>query len=169
MVGFSLISTIWGFSRISKTSKFSRISRKWTFLQRPLFQKTPFPKDEFTRQIPQNLKSGTLKMTHIPQNSASPKPHPFKPHPCNMPQAKTEVALQLSECCAAGTALQHRRFCSVEVIWTRSCAAANEKLHCNIEKAVLQESGAFPPLSCGFQAPTFRHPRFGPAEKSPVF
>ena len=95
---------------------------------------------------------------------ASPKPDPSKPHPCNMPQAKTEVALQFSERCAAGTALQHCLFCSAEVIWTKSCAAANEKLHCNIEKAALQESGAFLPLSCGFQAPTFRHPRFGPAE-----
>ena len=78
-----------------------------------------------------------------------------------MPQAKTEVALQFSERCAAGTALQHCLFCSTEVIWTKSCAAANEKLHCNIEKAALQESGAFLPLSCGFQAPTFRHQRFG--------
>ena len=37
----------------------------------------------------------------IATRSASPKPHPSKPHPCNMPQAKTEVALQFSECCAA--------------------------------------------------------------------
>ena len=81
-----------------------------------------------------------------------------------MPQAKTEVALQFSECCTAETALQHWLFCSAEVIWTRSCAAANEELHCNIEKAALQESGAFLPLSCGFQAPTFRHPRLGPTE-----
>ena len=76
----------------------------------------------------------------------------------NMPQAKTEVALQFSECCAAEVALQHSLFCSTEVIWTKSCAAADEKLHCNIEKAALQESGAFLPLSCGLQAPTFRHP-----------
>ena len=75
--------------------------------------------------------------------SASPKPHPSKPRPCNMPQAKTEVALQFSECCAAETALQHWLFCNAEVIWTKSCTAANEKLHCNIEKAALQESGAF--------------------------
>ena len=58
-------------------------------------------------------------------------------------------------------------FCSAEVIWTRSCTAGNEKLHCNIEKAALQESGAFLPLSCGFQAPAFRHPRLGPAERGP--
>ena len=56
-------------------------------------------------------------------------------------------------------------FCSAEVIWTRSCAAANEKLQRNFEKAALQESGAFLPLSCGFQAPTFRHPRLGPADE----
>ena len=83
------------------------------------------------------------KISHFDFPSASPKPHPSKPHPCNMPQAKTNVALQFSECCAAETALQHRLFCNAEVIWTRSCAAANEKLHCNIAKAALQESGAF--------------------------
>ena len=37
-----LFSTVWGFSKISRISRFSRISRKWTFLKRPLFQKTPF-------------------------------------------------------------------------------------------------------------------------------
>ena len=67
-------------------------------------------------------------------------------------------------CCTAEVALQHSLFCSAEVTSTESCAAANENLHCNIEKAALQESGAFLPLSCGFQAPTFRHPRLGPAE-----
>ena len=87
-----------------------------------------------------------------------------KPHPCNMPQAKTEVALKFLECCAAEVALQHSLFCSADVILTKSCAAASEKLQCNIEKAALQESGAFLPLCCGFQAPTFRHPHLGPAE-----
>ena len=97
--------------------------------------------------------------------SASPKPHPSKPRPCNMPQAKTEVALQFSECCAAETALQHWLFCNAEVIWTKNCAAAktknctatSKKLRCR--KVAL--SCRFP---CGFQAPTFRHPRFGPAD-----
>ena len=83
-----------------------------------------------------------------------------------MPHVKTEVALQFSECCAAEVALQHSLFCNAEGIFTKSCAAASEKLHCNIEKAALQESGAFLPLSCGFQAPTFGHPRLGPAELS---
>ena len=101
----------------------------------------------------------------ITQDSASPKPHPSKPHPSNMPPAKTEVALQFSECCAAEVALQHWLFCSAHVILTKSCAAASENLQCNIEKAALQESGAFLPLSCGFQAPTFGHPRLGPAER----
>ena len=93
--------------------------------------------------------------------SASPKPHPSKPQPCNMSQAKTEVALQFPEC-AAEVALQHSLFCGADVILTKRCAAASEKLQCNIEKAALQESGAFLPFSCGFQGPTFRHPRLGP-------
>ena len=80
-------------------------------------------------------------------------PHPSKPHPCNMPQEKTEVALQFSECCAAEVTLQRWLFCSADVILTKSCAAGSEKLQCNIEKAALQKGGAFLPLSCGFQAP----------------
>ena len=96
--------------------------------------------------------------------SGSPKLHPSKPHPCKMPQANTEVALQFSECCAAEVALQTFSFCSAEVVFTKSCAAASEKLQRNIEKAALQESGAFLPLTCEFQAPTFRHPRLGPAD-----
>ena len=97
----------------------------------------------------------------------SPKPHPSKPHPCSMPQAKTEVALQFSESCTAEVALQRLLFCCAEVIFAKSCAAASEKLQCcqcNIEKAALQESGAFLPLSCGFQTPTFRLPCLGPAD-----
>ena len=96
--------------------------------------------------------------------SKSYKPHPSKPHPCNMPPATTDVALQFLECCAEEVALQHSLFCSADVILTKSCAAANETLHCNIAKAALQESGAFLPLSCGCQAPTCRHPRLRPAE-----
>ena len=75
-----------------------------------------------------------------------------------------EVALQLSECFAAEVALQHWLFFSADVILTKSWAAASEKLQCNIEKAVLQKSGAFLALSCGSQAPTFRHPHLGPAD-----
>ena len=86
-----------------------------------------------------------------------------------MPQAKTEVALQFSECCAAEVALQHWLSCSADVILTKSCAAAIGKLQRNNEKTALQESGAFLPLSCGFQAPTFRHPRLGLAETFHLF
>ena len=49
------------------------------------------------------------------RKSASPKPHPSKLHPCNVAQAKTEVALQFSESCAAEVALQHSLFCSAEM------------------------------------------------------
>ena len=45
--------------------------------------------------------------------------------------------------------------------FSQKLRCSKRKLHCNIEKAALQESGAFLPLSCGFQAPTFRHPRLG--------
>ena len=128
--------------------------------------------DVFCRKLPESVESCLdtvwrfLTFFSWP-NLASPKPHPSKPQPCDTPQAKTEVALRVSECCAAKVALQHSLFCSADVICTKSCAAANEKLHCNIEKAALQESGAFLPLSCGFQAPTFRHPRLGPADEPP--
>ena len=84
-----------------------------------------------------------------------------------MPQAKTEVALQFFlESCAAEFALQHSLFCSADVIFTRSCAATAKNCTATLKKAALQESGAFLPLSCGFQAPTFRHPRLGPADLS---
>ena len=73
-----------------------------------------------------------------------------------MPQARTEVALLFSECCAAEVALQHWLFCSADVILTKSCAAASEKLHSNIEKAALQEVA----LSCCFPV-DFRLPRLG--------
>ena len=81
-----------------------------------------------------------------------------------MSQVKTDVALQFSECCAAEVALQHWLFCNADVILTKRCTAASEKVQCNIEKAVLQKGGAFLPLSCGFQAPTFRRPHLGPAD-----
>ena len=89
-----------------------------------------------------------------------PECHLSKPHPCNMAQAK----LLFSESCVAEVALQHSLFCSADIVFTKSCAATSEKLHCNIETASLHESGAFLPLSCGFQAPTFGHPRLGCAE-----
>ena len=81
-----------------------------------------------------------------------------------MPQAKNRGCtaifgkLRCRNCIATFAFLQSgSRF-------AKSCAATNEKLHCNIKKAALQESGAFLPLSCGFQAPTFRLPRLGPAD-----
>ena len=79
-----------------------------------------------------------------------------------MPQAKTEVALQFSESCAAEVPLQHSLFCSADFIFTKHRAATNEKLHCNTEKAAGQKVA----LSCVFQAPMFRLPRLGPAENT---
>ena len=88
--------------------------------------------------------------------SASPKPHPSKPHPCNMPQAKTEVALQFSECCAAEVALQHWLFCSADVILAKSCAAASENCTATLEKLHCRKVA----LSCRFPA-DFKPPRLG--------
>ena len=65
------------------------------------------------------------------------------------PSKKTEVVLQFSESCTAETALQHSLFCSVDVVFTKSCAATNEKLRCR--KVV---------LSCRFPA-DFKPPRLG--------
>ena len=66
--------------------------------------------------------------------SASPKPHPAKPHPCNMAQAKNRSCTAIFGSCAAETALQHSLFCSADIAFTKSCAATNEELHCNIGK-----------------------------------
>ena len=73
-----------------------------------------------------------------------------------MPPAKTEVALQFSECCAAETALQHWLFCSAEVIWTKSCAAANENCTATSKKLRCRKVA----LSCRFPA-GFKPPRLG--------
>ena len=74
--------------------------------------------------------------------------------------------------CAAIFGMLRCRSCTATFVFLQcachfdqSCAAASEKLHCNIAKAAFQQSGAFLPPSCGFQAPKFRHPRLGPAEQ----
>ena len=96
--------------------------------------------------------------------SAGPALHKHGARHCTITWLGIAQTLQFLACCAAEIALQHSLFCNADVICTKSCAAANEKLHCNIEIAALQESGAFRPLSCGFRAPTFRHTRFRLAE-----
>ena len=90
--------------------------------------------------------------------SGSPKPHPSKPHPCNMPQAKTEVALQFLECCAADVR-------TATFAFLQCGRHLYQKLRCSRRKTALQHRNRcvagkwrFPaPLSCRFQAPTFRH------------
>ena len=57
-------------------------------------------------------------------------------------RAKTEVALQFSESCAAEVALHHSLFCSADVTLPKP-VLPHMKLHCNIEEEALQESGAF--------------------------
>ena len=90
------------------------------------------------------------------KKSASPEPHPSKPHPYNMPQAKMKVALQFSECCAAEVALQHSPFCSAEIVFTKICAAANENCTATSKKLRCRKVA----LSCRFPA-GFKPPRFG--------
>ena len=58
------------------------------------------------------------------------------------------------------------RFSAVRKLFVPKVALQQAKTALQHRKAALQESGAFLPLSCGFQAPTFRHPRLGPAESS---
>ena len=65
------------------------------------------------------------------QSSASLKPHPSKPHPCNMPQAKTEVALQFLECCAAEN-------CTAAIAFLQCGSHLYQKLRCNERKTALQ-------------------------------
>ena len=74
-----------------------------------------------------------------------------------MPKAKTEVALQFSECCALLKLHCNIRFSALvpkaALQQAKNCSATLKKLRCREV-----------PLSCGFQAPTFRHPHLGPAE-----
>ena len=74
---------------------------------------------------------------NLQECSASPKPHPSKPHPCNMQQAKHRSCAAIFGNCTAETALQHSLFCSADVVF--STEITSEKLPCNIEKAALQE------------------------------
>ena len=74
---------------------------------------------------------------------------------CDISCAATFGKLRCRSCTATCGFLQ--RGCCLY----QSCAATNEKLHCNIQTAALQESVAFLSLSCGFQAPTFRLSRLG--------
>ena len=99
--------------------------------------------------------------------SASPKPHPSKPPPL-------QHATSDNGSCAAIFGMLRCRNCTATLAFSavqksfgpRAVLQQTKNCTCNIEKAALQESGAFLPLSCGFQAPTFRNPRFGPADLS---
>ena len=62
-------------------------------------------------------------------------------------------------------ALQEAKNCTATL---KKCVARKWRFPAAFKKVALscrfQESGAFLPLSCGFQAPVFRLPRLGPAE-----
>ena len=94
----------------------------------------------------------TKNLTHVCV-PASPEPHPSKPHPCNIPQAETEVALQFSESCTAEVALQHS-LSAVQMSLSPKAALQKTK-NCT---ATLKSCVA---LSCRFPA-DFRLPRLGP-------
>ena len=91
------------------------------------------------------------------------KPSPLNPTPATWRKRKRKLHCNfwnaaLQKCTATLAFLQCRcHFC-------QKVRCSKRKLQCNIEKAALQKSGAFLPLFCRFQAPTFRHPRLGPAE-----
>ena len=91
-------------------------------------------------------------------------PTPLNPTPATCHKRKRKL-----RCSLWSAALQklhcNIRFSAVRTSFVPKAALQQAgKMHCNIEIAALQESGAFLPLSCGFQAPTFRHPRLGLAD-----
>ena len=117
-----------------------------------------------------NVSGSGVDLTLPWKISASRKPHPSKPHSCNMPQ----VTVGFPYSCAAIFGKFRCRnctatiffFCNADVIFYQKLRCSKRKTALQHWKAALQESGAFLPLSCGFQAGTFRLPRLGPAENT---
>ena len=111
------------------------------------------------------LKVARPKLEMRPK-SGSPKPHPSKPHPCNMPQAVTSE----NGSCAAVFGMLRCRNCTATFAFLQCGRHLYQKLRSSKRKTALQHRNrcvaAFLPLSCGFQAPTFRHPRFRPADQN---
>ena len=76
-----------------------------------------------------------------------------------MPQARTKLQCIFRHSCTAEVSLQHSLFCSANVILTKSCAATNKHLHCNIDKLRCTK------VEFAFRFPTdFRLPHVGPAD-----
>ena len=76
---------------------------------------------------------------------SDPKHHPPKPHPCHMPQAKNR-----SRAAIFGMLRCRNRTATFAFLQCGRCFFLHcnkrttvQKLHCNIQKAALQESGAF--------------------------
>ena len=126
-----------------------RHCRIWRFWGPPIFS-PEVPKYQFLKGLgPLDGKFGRPKTPNSTTTdlTAHLRPSDLNPAPATCNQRKTKVALQFSEVATAEAALQHSLFCSADVVLTKSCAAANEKLHCNMKRAALQQSGAFLPLS----------------------
>ena len=100
----------------------------------------------------------TAHISNLNLTSLNPTPATCHKRKQKMPCNFKNVALQKLHC--------NIRFSAALTSFYQNHAATNEKLHYNIEKTASQESGAFLPLSCVFQAPTFRLPRVGPAEQT---
>ena len=89
------------------------------------------------RASPPWRKTAPLKRP-IEGSSASPKPHPSKSHPCNMPQAKTEVercsfrnaALQKLHCNIGFSAVRMSFWPKAALQQAKNCSATLRKLRC---------------------------------------
>ena len=89
----------------------------------------------------------------------SPKPHPARPHPCNMPQAETEIELQFLESCPAEVALQHWLSAMLTSLLPKAALQQTGNCIATLKKLRRKKVALF----CHFPA-DFRLPRSGPAE-----
>ena len=102
-------------------------------------------------------------MTSVFQQVLNPTPLNPTPATCHKRKRKLRcsfwnAALQKLHC--------NIRFSAVRMPFWPKAAALQQTKNCTATPKSLRcrKSGAFLPLSCGFQAPTFRHPRLGLAE-----
>ena len=103
----------------------------------------------------QNYKGRSLNIV----GQQVPSPTPLNPTPVTCHKREQKLHSNFWKVALQKLHRNIRFFCNADVIFLKSCAATDEKLHCNIDKAGLRESGAFLPLRCGFQALTFRLPQ----------
>ena len=90
-------------------------------------------------------------------------PTPLNPTPATCHKRKRKLRFGMLRCRSCTATLAFLQ-CGCHFDQKAALQCSKRKLQCDFEKTALQQSGAFLPLSCGFQAPTFRHIRLGPAE-----